>query len=69
QNVIEGIFGAVKRKFPILKGQPEYPLQSQVKLLLALTRPHNFIQKKSTLAEIAYESELDSASYNLYPCR
>ncbi|KAG0639064.1 hypothetical protein HOY80DRAFT_886848, partial [Tuber brumale] len=42
-NKIEQIFDVLKRKFPILKAQPEYPLQSQVNLVLVLTELYNFI--------------------------
>jgi len=62
RNVVERIFGVLKRKFPILRAQPEYPMQSQVKIVLALTGLHNFIRKKSTQSEIAFASQQESDS-------
>jgi hypothetical protein len=42
--VIERIFGVLKRKFKILKLAPEYDIDTQVDLILALTALFNFIR-------------------------
>jgi hypothetical protein len=42
RNVIERIFGVLKRKFKILKTAPEYSIEVQGDLVLALTGLHNF---------------------------
>jgi hypothetical protein len=42
RNVIERIFGVLKRKFRILKTAPEYSIDVQGDLVLALTGLHNF---------------------------
>jgi hypothetical protein len=44
QNVIEHIFGILKRKFRILLSvSPELPKSTQIQLVLALAAIHNFI--------------------------
>lgn len=43
RNVVEQIFGVMKRQFPILQGVCEYPVSTQVKLFAALCALHNFI--------------------------
>ena len=43
-NVVERIFGILKRRFRILRSPPEYPFTAQVKLVFALTALHNFIR-------------------------
>jgi len=60
RNVVERIFGVLKRNFPILNALPEYPMLSQVKIVLRLTGLHNFIRKKSTQSEIASASQQES---------
>ena len=42
RNAIERIFGVLKRKFKILKTAPEYSIQTQVDIVLALTALFNF---------------------------
>lgn len=41
------IFGALKERFPILMSAPPYPLQTQVKLVVATCAIHNFIRKEN----------------------
>ena len=43
RNTIERIFGIFKRKFKIVQTAPEYAINVQVNLLLALTALFNFI--------------------------
>ena len=47
RNCIERVFGISKKRFPILQSPNEYPYESQVKLVLALTALHNFILKRN----------------------
>ena len=47
RNVIERIFGILKRRFRILRTPPEYHFPTQVKLVFALTVLHNFIRLNS----------------------
>lgn len=44
QNVIERIFGVVKQKFRIMIAAPEYSLEKQAKIILAICVLHNFIR-------------------------
>ena len=43
QNVIEHIFGVVKRQFRLMVAAPEYSLETQTKIVPALCALHNFI--------------------------
>ena len=43
RNAIECIFGIVKRQFRILVAAPEYDIQTQAKIVLAICTLHNFI--------------------------
>jgi hypothetical protein len=45
RNVIERIFGVVKRKFKILAQVAEYSIDTQVDLVLALCGLYNFIRQ------------------------
>jgi hypothetical protein len=45
QNIIEGIFGVLKRHFQILLIAPEYDLEVQAWIPVALCAIHNFIQE------------------------
>jgi hypothetical protein len=60
RNVIERIFGVLKRRFKVLRTAPEYAFDTQVKLVYALTALHNFIQTHITEEE--EEVGLDDAS-------
>jgi hypothetical protein len=42
RNAIERIFGVLKRRFKILKAAPEYSIQTQIDIVLALTALFNF---------------------------
>ncbi|KAG2385119.1 hypothetical protein LR48_Vigan10g036300 [Vigna angularis] len=46
RNVIDRTFGALKARFPILMSAPSYPLQTQVKLVVAACALHNFIRNE-----------------------
>jgi hypothetical protein len=52
RNVVERIFGTLKRRFRILRSPPEYPYTTQVKLVFALTALHNFIRLNNDNVEL-----------------
>lgn len=45
RNVVERIFGVVKRKYKVLSHPAEYSTQTQVYLVTALTALHNFVRQ------------------------
>ena len=51
RNVIERIFGIMKRRFPILSHGNEYDLDVNCNLVRALCGLHNFIRKDSEDSE------------------
>ena len=61
RNVIERIFGVVKRKFKILGQVTKYSIDTQVDLVLALCGLYNFIRQHEDidheLAEVELEDE------------
>lgn len=46
RNATDRIFGALKFRFPILMSAPPYPLQTQVKLVVAACAIHNYIRRE-----------------------
>lgn len=42
-NVVERIFGVIKRHFQIFKSTPEYHFNTQINLIFAVIALHNFI--------------------------
>ncbi|KAL2344127.1 hypothetical protein Fmac_005412 [Flemingia macrophylla] len=46
RNVTDRTFGALKKRFPILTSAPSYPLQTQVKLVVAACVLHNYIRRE-----------------------
>lgn len=60
RNVIERIFGITKRQFQILETPPEFTMLVQVKLVLAVTGLHNFIQSHRTTGDIYDIAQLDA---------
>ncbi|EEF31599.1 uncharacterized protein LOC8263895 isoform X2 [Ricinus communis] len=46
RNATDRIFGALKARFPILMSAPPYPLQTQVKLVVAACAIHNYIRRE-----------------------
>ena len=44
RNVIERTFGVLKARFPILTTAPPYPIETQVKIVLACCILHNHIR-------------------------
>jgi hypothetical protein len=43
QNIVERIFGCIKKKFPILQVAPKIELRKQVQLISALVMLWNFM--------------------------
>ena len=60
RNVIERIFGVLKRRFRILHLAPEYDLQVQAQIPAALCAVHNFIQTHSHGHHDSDDSDNDS---------
>ncbi|KAI5330553.1 hypothetical protein L3X38_029951 [Prunus dulcis] len=46
RNASDRIFGALKARFPILMAAPPYPLQTQVKLVVAACALHNYMRRE-----------------------
>ncbi|KAJ8771967.1 hypothetical protein K2173_027144 [Erythroxylum novogranatense] len=46
KRVSARIFGALKIRFPILMSAPPYPLQTQIKLVIAACALHNYIRRE-----------------------
>ncbi len=44
QNVIEQIFGVIKKKYQILQSPTEYSINTQTRIILAYYTLHNFVQ-------------------------
>lgn len=44
RNVIERVFGVLKKRFPMLVIAPMYPIKVQVAMFLAMVVIHNFIR-------------------------
>lgn len=47
RNATERTFEALKARFPILLSAPPYPLQTQVKLVVATCAIHNYIRREN----------------------
>ena len=60
QNVVEKIFGVTKRRFQILETPAEFTMEVQVKIVLLVTRLHNFIQSHCTTGDIYDKAQLDA---------
>ena len=52
--MVERAFGVLKRRFTILRGAPQYPLDTQVQILYACVVIHNYLARHRA-------SELDIA--------
>jgi DDE superfamily endonuclease len=61
RNVIERIFGVIKRKFKILSSAAEYSVDSQIHLVIALTGLANFL----TAYESISQEELEEADRDI----
>lgn len=63
RNHIEGCFGALKKRFPVLKGlMPNYFLDTQADLVLACCVIHNFVKRHSSVRDECFE-EVSNPDY------
>jgi hypothetical protein len=71
RNVVERIFGALKKRFSILTRAPEYDMSIQARIPPSCAALHNFILKNdpTEVNEIANSSEGDPNPGNLPPQR
>jgi hypothetical protein len=60
RNVIERIFGVLKRCFRVLLLTPEYSLEIQARIPAALCAIHNFICIHDPIDEVMYTDDDDS---------
>jgi hypothetical protein len=60
RNVIERIFGVLKRCFRVLLLAPEYSLEIQARIPAALCAIHNFICIHDPIDEVMYTDDDDS---------
>ena len=44
RNVVERIFGILKRRFAVFSRAPEYPIETQTRLIPAISALHNFLR-------------------------
>lgn len=58
RNVVERIFGVVKRKYQILRTPSEYSIETQTRIILACMALYNWVRSKEGLnADILLEPE------------
>ncbi|XP_026459121.1 uncharacterized protein LOC113359753 [Papaver somniferum] len=62
RNAIERVIGVLKRRFTILQLQPQYPFESQVKIVLACCILHNHIRRECINDLIFDDGNLKSIS-------
>jgi hypothetical protein len=55
RNVVERIFGVVKRRFRLMVAAPEYSLETQTKIVPALCVLHNFIRVHDSEENVVLE--------------
>jgi DDE superfamily endonuclease len=68
RNVIERIFGVVKRKYQILKTPSEYSLDTQIRIVIACTALHNWVRnKEGERADFWLETEAERNISNIQP--
>lgn len=59
RNVVERIFGVVKRKYQILRTPSEYSIETQTRIILACCTLHNFVRRREgSYADILLDSEV-----------
>lgn len=58
RNVIERAFGILKMRWGILQSASFYPIQTQIRLIMACFLLHNFIRREMEIDPV--EAELDS---------
>ncbi|KAJ8519770.1 hypothetical protein ONZ45_g3304 [Pleurotus djamor] len=64
RNVVERIFGVVKRRWDILNHAPEYPMEIQAQIPPALAAAHNFIDIHDPTDVSELEQTMDALALN-----
>ena len=60
RNIIELLFGVIKRRFRILQTAPEHPMRTQVGMIYALTALNNFIYHHNNSISDNIDNEITS---------
>lgn len=60
RNVIERMFGVLRRRFRILNCRPEYSLDTQAQLVIVACALHNFIRHRANGEDDEFYKEVDS---------
>lgn len=63
RNIVERIFGCIKRKFSILQAPPEIELKKQVRLVYALCMLWNFIRSHESIGNLFDDPDEDARTY------
>ncbi|KNF03415.1 hypothetical protein PSTG_03355 [Puccinia striiformis f. sp. tritici PST-78] len=63
RNIVEQIFGCIKRKFSILQAAPEIELKKQVRLIYALCMLWNFIRSHESIENMFDDPAEDALTY------
>ncbi|KNE98773.1 hypothetical protein PSTG_07960 [Puccinia striiformis f. sp. tritici PST-78] len=63
RNIVERIFGCIKRKFSILQALPEIELKKQVRLVYALCMLWNFIRSHESMDNLFDDPDEDARTY------
>ena len=61
RNVIERLFGVLRRRFKILNTAPEYNLDTQAQLVLVVCALHNFIRHRANGEDDEFYKERDAS--------
>lgn len=68
RNVIERIFGVLKRKYQILRTASEYSIETQTRIILACCTLHNFVRSiEGDTADILLETESQKPLQDIQP--
>lgn len=66
RNVVERVFGVLKRRFTILVHPPEYSMEIQARIPPALAATHNFIREHDPDEIFEFQEAFDPRpGYNL----
>jgi hypothetical protein len=65
RNVIERIFGVLRKRFQILNTAPEFDLTTQAQLILVVCALHNFIRHRANGEEDQFYQDADSSLENI----
>ena len=68
RNVIERIFGVVKRKYQILRTPSEYSIDTQTRIIISCTALHNWVRSiEGEQADIRLNKEAQVALADIQP--